>query len=394
MQSNGAINCKMPGGQIAGSQRRITACRPKENPISGLMRQLALILFLFAAVFTSTAGETNYFCVVCGKGPLTGRFWMTKWGPVCDECYHLENHCSICGLPIRGGDGSIRTADGRFICRFDKTNAVLDLAEAREVFTDARRELVELFGSGFALNYPDVTVNLFDVDYWSEHGRADGLHKFGFASTRRTPDGECTHEVVLLSGRLRTEIAATAAHEYTHLWINENRPAEHVIDSDTIEGICELSAYKLMEARAQPEQQQRILDNPYTHGEIKKLVALERERGMGYILNWVKNGTTAMLETQATALAVPVKIPAVAATEVPAPLPEAVRLSGLLLAGQSRHAIINGLSFAAGETKSVELRSRTVAVRCREIRRDGVVLEVAGLAGPITLKIGAEKIVP
>jgi len=358
------------------------------------MRKLAFIFFFFAMVLVSFAGETNYFCVVCGKGPLTGRIWMTKWGPVCDDCYHLENHCSICGLPIRDGDGSVKTGDGRLICRFDKTNAVLDVAEAREVFTDARRELVELFGSGFALNYPDVAVNLFDVDYWSEHGRADGLHKFGFASTRKTAGDVCTHEVVLLSGRLRVEIAATAAHEYTHLWINENRPAEHVIDSDTIEAICELSAYKLMEARAQPEQLQKILDNPYTHGEIKKLVALERERGIGYILNWVKNGTTATLETQATVLAVPVKIPVAAATEVPAPLPETLKLNGLLLAGQSRHAIINGLSFAAGETKSVPLQGRTVPVRCREILRDEVVLEVAGLAGPITLKIGAEKFVP
>ncbi len=59
----------------------------------------------------------------------------------------------------------------------------MDLAEAREVFNDARRELVELYGPSFALNYPDVTVRMFDVDYWSENGRPDGLHKFGFANT-------------------------------------------------------------------------------------------------------------------------------------------------------------------------------------------------------------------
>ena len=253
--------------------------------------QLTLILFLFAAVFVSSA-ETNYFCVVCGKGPLTGQIWLHKWGVVCDDCYKLPDHCSICGLPIRPGDGAIQTDDGRFICKFDKTNAVLDVAEAREVFNDARRDLIELYGRSFALNYPDVTVRLFDVDYWSEAGRPDGLHKFGFANTRKTPGGDCTHEVVLLSGRLRNEIAATAAHEYTHLWINENRPPGHVIDSDTTEAICELSGYKLMEMRHQPEQQKNILANPYTHGEILKLVALEKEDGIGYILNWVRNGTS------------------------------------------------------------------------------------------------------
>jgi hypothetical protein len=358
------------------------------------MRPLALILFLFAAVFISAAAETNYFCVVCGKGPLTGRIWISKWGAVCTNCYQLENRCSLCGLPIRDGDGHIKTGDGRFICKFDKPNAVLDLAEAKEVFTDARREMVELYGSSFALNFPDVTVNLFDVDYWSELGRSDGLHKFGFASTRRTPKGHCTHEVVMLSGRLRTELAATAAHEYTHLWINENRPADHVIDGDTIEAICELSAYKLMEARAQPEQLQKILDNPYTHGEIKKLVALEKENGIGYILNWVKNGATATLETESSALAAPVKKPAMTFTNVPAPLPVALKLSGLLLEGQSRRAIIGGVSFAAGETKSVKLQNRIVQVRCREIHDDEVVLQVDGSAKTLTLKIGEEKIVP
>jgi hypothetical protein len=356
------------------------------------MRHLALILFLFAAAFVAAAGETNYFCVVCGQGPLTGRIWMSKWGAVCDDCYKLDNHCAICGLPI--GKDFVKTGDGRFICKFDQPDAVLDVAGAREVFADARRELVGLFGRGFALNFPDVTVNLFDVDYWSEKGREDGLHKFGFSSTRRTRKGDCTHEVVLLSGRLRTELAATAAHEYTHLWINENRPAEHVIDNDTIEAICELSAYKLMESRSQPAQQQQILDNPYTHGEIKKLVALEKQNGGGSILNWVKNGTTATLDTDASARAAPVKKTALTFTNVPPPLPAALRLGGLLLEGQSRRAIVSGVSFAAGETKAVILQNRTVQIRCREIQADRAVLEVDGKPEPLTLKIGEEKFAP
>jgi hypothetical protein len=358
------------------------------------MRRLVFILFLFATVFNSSAGPTNYFCVVCGKGPLTGKIWLTKWGAVCDDCYKLEDRCSICGLPVRDGDGCVKTGDGRFICRFDKTNAVLDAAGAREVFTDARRELVELYGSGFALNFSDVTVSLFDVDYWSEKGREDGLHKFGFTYTRKSHNGGCTHEVVLLSGRLRTELAATAAHEYTHLWINENRPEEHVIDSDTTEAICELSAYKLMEARSQPEQMQRILANPYTHGAINKLVALEKENGIAYILNWVKNGTSTTLETESLALATPLRKPAMAFTNLPAPLPAALKLDGLMVEGDRRRAIISSVSFAPGETKDVRLQNRMVQVRCREIHDDEVVLQVDGSAKTLPLKIGEEQFVP
>ena len=354
------------------------------------MRQLALILFLFATAGVAAAAETNYLCVVCGKGPLTGRIWMSKWGAVCNDCYKLENHCSLCGLPI--GKGFVQTGDGRFICKFDKPDAVLDAAEAREIFTAARRELVGLFGSGFALNFPDVTVNLFDVDYWSEKGGGDGLHKFGFSSTRRTTSGQCTHEVVMLSGRLRNELGATAAHEYTHLWINENRLPGRKLDADTVEAVCELAAYKLMESRARPELQQRILDNPYTHGEIKRLVALEKENSFGYVLNWVKSGTAENFAS--AAVAAPVKTPVLAFTNVPPSLPETLRLGGLLLDGQSRSAIISGVPFAPGETRIVPLQGRSVRVRCREIRRAEVVLEVDGLPGPVTLKIGEEKFAP
>jgi hypothetical protein len=358
------------------------------------MRQLTFILIFFASVFVSAAEETNYYCVVCGKGPLTGKIWLHKWGAVCDDCYKLPDHCSICGLPIRPGDGAIKTEDGRLICKFDKADAVLDLDEAREVFNEARRDMVELYGRGFALNYPDVTVRLFDVDYWSEKGRENGLHAFGFANTRKTANGDCTHEVVLLSGRLRNEIAATAAHEYTHLWINENRPAEHVIDSDTTEAICELSGYKLMQERNQPEQMKKILANPYTHGEILNLVAIEKENGIGYILNWVRNGTASTLETEPSVAAAPVWTRTATFANVPPPLPETLKLDGLLLNGTNRRAIIGGVSFAAGETKEVKLRRRTEQICCREINGTNVVVEVDGQPEPVTLKIDDGKFAP
>ena len=96
----------------------------------------------------------------------------------------------------------------------------------------------------------------------------------------------------MLSGRRRGELAATAAHEYTHLWINENRPDDAPMDPDAVEAICELAAYQLMGAERQPEMQKKILDNPYTHGKTAEMVALAEQRGMAFILNWVKNGTT------------------------------------------------------------------------------------------------------
>ena len=358
------------------------------------LRPLALVLFLFAAAGPAGAGETNLFCIVCGKGPLTGQVWLHPRGPVCDDCHKLENRCSLCGLPVRDGDGSVKTGDGRFICKFDKPNAVLDVAAARDIFANTRQDVVDLYGRGFRLKYPDVTVNLFDVDYWSEQGRTNGLDKYGFASTRRTPGGECTHEVVLLSGELRPEMTATAAHEYTHLWINENRPANRVIDADTVEAICELTAYKLMQKMNLPEMQKKILENPYTRGKIKTLVELAQRYDTDYVLAWVKHGRTATLEEDAgvSVQASPPPLPEY--SYVPPPLPQTLKFSGLLTIGNVHKAVINGMAFAVGDQNQIKLRNKTVLVRCREIQDAAVVLQLDESPGRVTLKLGEETSPP
>ncbi len=358
-----------------------------------ILRQFALILFLFASVFISTAAETNYICVVCGKGPLAGHIWLHPRGPICDDCHKLENRCSLCGLPVRDGDGSVKTGDGRFICKFDKPNAVLEVEAAREIFEDVRQDVVRLYGQTFLLKYPDVTVNMFDVDYWTEKGQTNGLDRIGFASTRRMPSGQCTHEVVMLSGELHDEMVATAAHEYTHLWINENRPGGRVIDTDTVEAICELTAYKLMQKKNLPVMQKKILENPYTHGKIKTLIEIEQQSDTDYVLDWVKDGKTAMLEEDA-GFSVPTASPAAPFSYVPPVLPQGLLFKGLITIGKNRQAVINGAAFSVDDQKQIKLRNKAVLIRCREIRDAAVVVEIDGATDRITLKKGEEKLLP
>jgi hypothetical protein len=81
-------------------------------------------------------------------------------------------------------------------------------------------------------------------------------------------------------------------------------------------------------------------------------------------------------------------------TNVPPPLPEKLQLDGLLLNGSSRRAIIDGVSFAAGEVKEVKLRHRTVQVRCRKIHSSDVLLEVDGQPKPVTLRISNGQSAP
>ena len=351
---------------------------------------LAIILFLLAAVIRCDAAGTNYFCVVCGKGPLTGHIWLHPRGSLCNDCAKIQERCSICGLPVKDGDGHLKTGDGRFICRFDKNEVVLTQDQAKDLFEATRDEVVSLYGPQFALKYPEVTVNLFDVDYWSEKGQPGGLHKYGFSHTRKTGDGRCTHEVVLLSGRTREEMTSVAAHEYTHLWINENCPDSHRIDGDTVEAICELTAYELMGQKKLPEMQRRILENPYTRGRINDLIAVERDGGTDYVLNWVR--TSAADTFDAARLApLPTPSPMMPVVAGPRLLPQGLKFTGIMSFGKERSAVINGLEFGKDDQKTVKLRDESVAVRCRVIRDDEVVVEANGSV--LTLERGEEKMI-
>jgi len=357
------------------------------------LKKTAFILFFSVAAFlASSAAETNYFCLVCGKGPLTGHVWLHPRGAICDDCEKLPDRCTICGLPVKAGDGHLKTGDGRFICRFDKPNAILTPDQARDLFARIRDEVVDLYGRQFALKNPEVTVNLFDVDYWSEKGAGNGLHKYGFASSRPAANSAWTHEVVMLSGRLREEMEAVAAHEYTHLWINENCPANHRIDGDTVEAICELTAFKLMQQRKSATMQKHILENPYTRGKIKDLVAVEREGGTDYVLNWVKTSAAETLDAKASLAPLPAPASVAPFLAGPRPLPVGLNFSGLMAFGRERLAVINGVEFAAGDQKILKLRDRSVLVRCPAVNESQITVEVDG--HPLTLERGEEKAVP
>jgi hypothetical protein len=279
------------------------------------------------------------------------------------------------------------------ICRFDKANVVLTLDQAKDLFEQTRDDVVDLYGRQFALKYPEVTVNLFDVDYWSEKGQANGLHRFGFAHTRKSGDGAHTHEVVMLSGRTREEMTAVAAHEYTHLWIWENCPESHQIDDDTVEAICELTAYKLMQQKKDTEMQKRILENPYTNGKIKDLVAVEREGGTDYVLNWVKNSRAATFDANANLAPLPgPSAPVAPITVAPRVLPEGLKFTGIMAFGKEQSAVINGEEFAAGDQKTIKLRNQSVLVRCVAVQANAIAVEANGR--PLTLERDQEKVIP
>jgi len=147
-----------------------------------------------------------------------------------------------------------------------------------------------------------------------------------------------------------------------------------------------------MGQKKSPEKQQRILENPYTHGKIADLVAVERQGGTDYVLNWVKTGTTESLDADASLAPPPAPIPYAPFFARPHALAAGLKFSGLMVLGKERLAVINGEAFAAGDQKTIKVRDRSARVRCLEIHEGAVTVEADGRA--LTLVRGEEQAVP
>jgi hypothetical protein len=314
--------------------------------------------------------------------------WIHKLGFVCDDCYKLEARCSICHLPAR--EGFARTSDGRIICARDLPNAVLKEEEGIRVFGETRGEVARLLGSALDLKTPEVSVKMFDVDYWS-HGesgsKGDPMHRTGFSKSSKS-GGKFVHNVILLSGQLKIDLVCICAHESMHLWVHENCAESRQLEGDSHEAICELLAFKLMAARGDTAQQEKLRQNPYTNGKINTLIDLDARFGFGAILDWVKSGTNAALSAEALG-----QFKSASAFNVlqntarMVAVPEKLELNGISKAGKRRLAVISGVTFEKGEEAAIKLKDKSAKVRCLEILDKAVVIQVEGANDPITLTL-------
>ena len=316
-------------------------------------------------------------CFTCNKA-LSGRIWRHPSGWICDECKNFPNRCWSCGLPCR--DAFIQTEDGRFICKLEARAAVLNKEHARRIFDETRKSVVNLTRGGMVLKQAEVSVDLFNIDYWSKEEK-NPLHKMGLALTRQIGDN-FNHNVLLLSGQTHTNLAAVCAHEYTHLWINENMPGDRQIELQTMEAICELVAYKVAEVNGHPEVMDSIMRNSYTQGRINTAVDACDKVGLYSVLRWVREGKSPTLNlTELGAInrtpgALKKSTPSRMTPRVvkPLPKPSELKLKGVI----GTTALINDTMIDPGQTRKIKLADRVVEVKCLKVETSYIEISVDG----------------
>jgi hypothetical protein len=244
-------------------------------------------------------------CAACGNR-LTGTTWARSRAGykeralVCDACVKLGAICYVCKIPVVRNYTTIE--DGRLLCAEDAAQAVLDQEMADKVFDQVKSWCQGVFANSGALPHRNIKmilesktrVDRLREDLTLQH---DVVHLLmGLTSSRRNTQGEIDHTIYMLYGLPQPRFTTTAAHEYSHAWLNENVRRERKLERDTIEGFCDWISYKYATERALENEIQFKTDSTYSRGQMQAFLAAEKEHGFYRVIQWLKSGADSELD--------------------------------------------------------------------------------------------------
>jgi hypothetical protein len=348
---------------------------------------LFIVIFIVGFGWCATPAALADVCAICGK-PITGQAYIVtdqvtgEREIICSDCAKLPR-CYVCGLPIKKGD-ELELPDGRYLCARDAKTVVLKTDEAEQICAGVKDDLDRLFArfTSFPANVEVTAIDHIDA-YTIFQSESPGL--LGCTQPLTDGDGKRHYKISLMTGLPLAELKETCAHEYSHTWVGENvSRAQRGLGHDAEEGFCEMVGYLYMDSLNDEAEKKRVMANLYTRGQVALFVEAEKRYGFDQVLDWMKYGTTAQLESGHLEALRDIKVPAsvpviatpVAISGVKKPLPSApgpatLKLQGIFL-GAIPTAIINGIPFGVNDVNQVKIAGTNVTVRCLAIQKDFV----------------------
>ena len=350
------------------------------------LKSLFVAIALMGFALTALADD----CAICGQ-PIIARvyLWTDKVThqqvKVCSNCNILPP-CFICGLPVKDG---LQLSDGRWLCTRDAKTAVMDVNDVQRIFGQVHDYLDNMYArfTSFPTNADVSVIDRVDVDSMFQMvGNSFESPDVLGVTQPITTDGVKRYKISLLTGQPLSQLEEVCAHELSHAWVGENvSPERHAhIDRDAEEGFCEMMGYLLMDAMGEESEKQRVLENTYTRGQVQLFIEAEQQYGFDEVLDWMQYGVTGRLEEGHVDEIRDVKMPVSAAAvnfavrqavnSPPPPTPSTLQLQGIMWGG-APSAIINGLSFFAGDENKVRVGQKEVTIRCLAITKTTVQIQ-------------------
>ena len=318
---------------------------------------------------------------------------------ICLKCSKSKTVCSICGLAAVPRTQRM-LADGRILCELDGRGAILNEDEAKAIFEEVKREVQSMlnrFGS-----FPDANVSAhlvnrtdFIKEYFRKPAVDDPEKLLGLTRSVSEDRTNFQHHIYLLSGLLRPQFASVCAHEYTHTWLNERSKPSRTLNKDTVEGFCELIAWKYSSAKGHTNETGRILENTYTRGQIHAMIAAEQRFDFRRVIDWIESGEDSWIDKDHLEQILRLKddpsdltaTPLWQQTTVRTEVPKTLRLRGISGGGSRRFALVNDRTLEVGESAKVRVGDSNVVVRCLSIEDAAVTLEIEPTKERRVLKI-------
>jgi Protein DA1 len=364
------------------------------------MKLRYLILWLAFLGLAGVAGAEELRCAVCGQSIVSNYHYMTdaltgEKKNLCLTCSALKDHCYICGLPVK--ENFQRLPDGRVLCERDAADAVGSESQAKEICSRVTYDIDRQFSRFMTFPDTNVEVSIVDKFHLENLFHAPGYQDScvsteGATASNPQPNGKYYHTVDLLSYMRKSRLMAVCAHEYTHAWMHENVSAKRLnaLDRNTIEGFCELIAYKYMESEQETQELGCIKRNTYTRGQVDAFVEADHQYGFNAVVEWLKSGEDSRLDlanldrVRAVDGGTYVRhaAPVAKAYDVPRGVamaaPSTLELKGISGTENHRFAMINNATFEPLEKGKVRIGETNVTVQCLEIRSSSVVIQVDG----------------
>lgn len=355
--------------------------------------------------------QAGYKCDFCEKVFGTdGRSFRDKVHGrdhvSCLACSKLETVCEACQMPVPGKE-PFRLPDGRVYCAEDARGIVVDQREAERLFHEVKRGVGRMLSEWPPLPEANITFTLVDRDEFArQFARFPTPHDpqqiLGLTRSFRARGEKLDHAIFVLNGQLPSQFLATCAHEYAHAWLNERARKTRQFNGDTVEGFCELVAWKFMDERRDEAEKSRITANRYSRGQVNALIAADKEYRFFRVIDWLERGVDSWLDPRRLDSLLtlrdvrhefatnareshPDRPVAVAKPAAPStkPPPEDLTLRGILTTPKSgRIALINDVAFQVDDVLPVPLMATNLMVRCVKITPHSAILAVGETGTP------------